>query len=87
MGIDAPVVLYVAAEIVKLLADEADGVDLASIRVSQQKGGESISTLSRIRDAGFAGLQITEPHTAGDALTAEAVVVVQLVHAAELQGV
>src|SRR5207253_11325747 len=87
MGIDTPVILNVAAEIVKLLADKSDGVDLASVGITQQERGESISALSRICDAGLAGLQIAEAYAAGDALAPEAIVVVQLVHAAELQGV
>src|SRR5437016_5427151 len=87
MGVDTPVVLNIAAKIVKLLANKADGVDLASVGITQQERGESISALSGIRNVGFAGFQIAEAYAAGDALAPEAIVVVQLVHAAELQGV
>ena len=86
LGVDAPVVLDVSGEVRPLLADEADRVDLAAVGLAEQERGERIAAAVRwLVSPAAAGFRKAEAGAAGDALAAEAVVVGQLVHAAELE--
>src|SRR5690348_10163993 len=68
LGGDAPVVLRETGHIVELLADEADGIDLAAIGKAQQEGGKGGAAIGGCGTAGNAGLLIAEPDAAGLAL-------------------
>src|SRR3984957_14599579 len=87
LGTNFVIVLEVAREIVELLPDEADGVDLSAICLSQQEGRERVAAGVGIGNARSAGFLIAKADASGFALAAESVVVIQLIHAAELQRV
>ena len=87
MGLILPVVLEVTGEIRKLLADEADGIDLSAVGIAEQERGESVAAGVGIGTARNSGFLIAEADAAGFALAAESVVVIELVHAAELERV
>src|SRR5262245_47794320 len=88
LRVNAPVILKISGEIRPLLADEADGVDAAVVNVPKQERGERIATpCGEIRIARKAGFLRRKRNATRDALPAETVVVIALVHAAGLERV
>jgi hypothetical protein len=87
-AIHLPVILEVAGEVGPLLADEPDRVDAPVIYPSEQEGCEWIP--GAYREVGVAretSRLRCERCTSRDALPAEAVVMVSLIHSAKLIGV
>src|SRR5205823_4777958 len=85
--VHTPVILKIAGEIGPLLADEPDGVDRSGVRIAEQHGGDRIAASVRVGSSGNAGFGVAECGAAGNALASEAVVVAELVLAAEFQRV
>ena len=80
-----PIVLEKASKVGKLLADEADRIDLPAVGVSKQERGKGVTALVRVGAVGPPGFGIAESKTAGYAWPAEAVVMIDLKRAAELE--
>src|SRR5262249_46242999 len=84
----APIVLREGGEVRPLLADEADGIEAAGIGPTKEQGREWITARgSEVGVPAAAGLGEAPCGETGQALASEAVVVSQLVHAAELERV
>src|SRR5262249_28622174 len=85
--VNAPVILDVPGIRRPLLADVSNGVDGAAIPIPEQEGCKRSTALQRVVSAGHASIDVAERRAAGNALTAEAVIVCLLEVAAELDRV